>query len=287
MYNKFFKAIGSPSVIGLTASPYRLDTHWTRNSDGTLTSTAGLKIINRITRNPFFKSIDYKMETDQLIKMGYLSPIKYYKDQVDWNSLVLNTTGADFKTPSVETWSRYRKQRIVDAIRWADRQHKMSLTFCSSIEQSEAIVSTLADEKIEAHLVTGETPPKEREQLVGAYRQGKFKHMVNVGVFTTGFDVPALDCIILGRPTFSLTLYYQMVGRGVRLDPEDPEKVLSVYDMAGVVERLGRIETIKVKTEEGGFRDEVHSEVGRIDGKPMYEFTVTPKEKKEKLSVGS
>jgi DNA repair protein RadD len=73
--------------------------------------------------------------------------------------------------------------------------------------------------------------------------------MFNVGVFTTGFDVPELDCIVMARPTMSLALYYQMIGRGVRLDPMTPDKILQVYDLVGVVETLGRVETIRVHRE--------------------------------------
>ena len=91
---------------------------------------------------------------------------------------------------------------------------------------------------------------------------------------TTGFDMPDLDCIILARPTMSLVLYYQMIGRGVRIDPQDPNKILTVYDLAGVVERMGRVETIKVSREKDGFRDEVWSEVGRMDEAPLFKYLI-------------
>jgi superfamily II DNA or RNA helicase len=75
----------------------------------------------------------------------------------------------------------------------------------------------------------------------------------------------------------SLALWYQMIGRGVRLDPSDPNKVLHVYDIANVTEKLGRVETIRIQKEAGGFRDEVWSEKGRLDNKIMYTYTINRK----------
>lgn len=279
MLTKFFKDIDCQHVVGLTATPYRTDVLWTRESNGDLTSTASLKMINRISRTPFFKSIAYKIETKELQDRGYLAPIKYFLEPSDWSQLRINSTGADFEATSAEKWAWRRVERITDAIRYADGHTKRSLTFCATIEQANEVADNLGDEGITAKVVTGTTPLKEREQLIADFKAGVFKHMLNVGVFTTGFDVPVLDCIILGKPTMSLSLYYQMVGRGIRIDPDDPNKVLQVYDLSGVVERLGRVETIRVTTEKGGFRDEVWSEVGRCDGFPLYSFTVTPKEK--------
>lgn len=136
---------------------------------------------------------------------------------------------------------------------------------------------------IDARIVSGETPAQEREDLVTQYRAGEFKHMINVGVFTTGFDVPKMDCVIIARPTMSLALYYQMVGRGVRKDPERPDKILRVYDLAGVVEKLGKVETIKLAKEDGGWKDMVVSEVGRMDDTPLFEFVVKDEKKKARF----
>ena len=281
MLTSFFKAINCEHICGLTATPYRIDTLWTRNSDGTLTSTASLKMINRISRTPFFKSIAYKIETAELIEQGFLSPVRYFTEPSDWSQLRINSTGADFTEESVEKFAGKRIERIVAAIRYSDEHRKRTLTFCSTIGQAEHVLEHIRQQGTAIAMVTGKTPKKEREDLIAQFKEGKIKHMLNVGVFTTGFDAPVLDTVIMARPTMSLALYYQMVGRGIRLDPEDPSKILHVYDLVGVVERLGRVETIRVKREAHGFRDEVWSEAGRCDNYPLYEFTVTPKDKKE------
>lgn len=275
MLTSFLKAIKCEHVVGLTATPYRIDQLWTRYRDGSLNSTASLKMINRISRQPFFRKIKYKIETGDLIQQGYLSPIEYFTESAQLDELVVNSTGADFTTISMEKyWNQKRLSRIAAAVGYSEKHNKRTLVFCSSLRQAERAKAMVEEMGIPAAMVSGKTPMRERERLIEDYRAGKIKHMLNVGVFTTGFDVPELDCIVLARPTMSLALYYQMIGRGVRLNPADPEKVLQVYDLCGVIDSLGRVETIRVQKERGGFRDEVWSEVGRMDNCELYRFIV-------------
>lgn len=281
MLTSFLKAIGCNKVCGLTATPYRIVQKYVTEGNQ-LYYTATLKMINRI--HPFFfKKIAYKIETISLIEAGYLSPIEYFIDNVDTSGLKPNSTGADFTSESLEKfWNNKRLRRIAQAVEYSDKNNKRSLVFCSSIRQATNALQLIEALGIRAAMVTGKTPMKEREQIISDFRSGKLKHLLNVGVFTTGFDVPELDCVILARPTMSLALYYQMVGRGVRLDPNDPSKILKVYDLAGVVEKLGRVETIRVKTEDGGFRDEVWTEAGRADECRLFKFFVKNREKFKK-----
>lgn len=281
MLTSFLKAIECEHVCGLTATPYRIATLWKRDQWGMLTGTASLKMINRISQTPFFKKILYKIETGDLIDQGYLSPIKYFIDSVELDELVVNSTGADFTKESLEKfWNQKRLSRIAAAVEYSDKNNKRTLIFCSSLRQANNAMLMVRAMGIKAEMVSGTTPMREREEIIDRYRKGAVKHLFNVGVFTTGFDVPELDCIVMARPTMSLALYYQIIGRGVRKDPENPNKILQVYDLVGVVERLGRVETIRVKTEKGGFRDEVWSEVGRMDNVELYSFKIKPKGKK-------
>lgn len=273
MLLSFLKAIDCQSVIGLTATPYRIvQKFYVEN--GQRFYTAHLRMVNRI--HPFFwGNIIYKIETKELIEQGYLSPIKYFIDRVDTSGLVVNSTGRDFTTESLERfWDDNKLRRIAQAVEYADTHSTKSLVFCSSIRQATNALKLVEGLGITAKLVTGETPAKDRLQLVEDYKAGKYKHLFNVGVFTTGFDVPDLDCIIMARPTMSLALWYQIVGRGVRLDSTRPEKVLQVFDLAGVAEKLGRVEEIRITKEAGGFREEVWSDGKRMDDKPLFNWLV-------------
>ena len=281
MLTTFLKAIDCKNVCGLTATPYRITPKYEWR-DGYLTAVASLKMITRIatkTSQPFFRKIVYQVETQELIERGYLSPIQYFIDPIsdeEAGQLIVNSTGADYTASSLEKfWNTKRLRRIAQAIEYSETHNKRSLVFCSSISQARNAMALVNGMGIEAKIVTGETPIKERTQIVEDYKAGKFKHLFNVGVFTTGFDVPALDCIVMARPTMSLALYYQMIGRGVRLDPDNPDKVLQVYDLVGVVERLGRVETIRVTTEPNGYKNIVMTERGRVDDVPLYRFKVS------------
>lgn len=291
MYSSFLAAIKCKNVCGLTATPYRIQQAYTW-IDGQLWYVANLKMINRIGRemqkgvyNTFWKNIVYKIETADLIERGYLVPIKYYQETVtddEMAELQVNSTGADFTDESLEKfWGQKRLRRIAQAVEYSEANHERTLVFCSSIRQAENAKKLIEALGIHCAIVTGKTPKKEREAIVDQYRSGDLKHLLNVGVFTTGFDAPNLDCIVLARPTMSLALYYQMVGRGVRLDPDRPEKVLHVYDLVGVVERLGRVETIRIEKEkaEGFSPDCVMSEIGRMDNHEIFKYFVKNKPK--------
>lgn len=284
MYTSFLEAIQCKHVLGLTATPYRMTQKFFKR-DGELIYTSKLSMINRI--HPFFwKSVRYKVETHELIQQGYLAPIVYrMPEDVDIGELEVNTTGRDYTEESLERfWNDKRLRKLASTIELIDQHCQRSLIFCSSLRHAGRTEQLLATLGIQAHIVSGNTPKNEREELVKRYRAGEFKHLINVGVFTTGFDVPEMDCVILARPTMSLALYYQMVGRGVRKDPKRPEKVLRVYDLAGVVKRLGRIETIKLEKEEG-WKDMVVSEAGRMDNVPLFEFAVKDAKKKARFGA--
>lgn len=274
MLTTFLKAIDVRTVCGLTATPYRIVSKYFTDDWGGLFYTAHLKMINRIPPF-FFKKILFKIETAELIDMGYLCPIEYFTETVDTSGLKVNSTGRDFTDVSMEKfWNNQRLRRIAEAVEYSDKHHKKSLVFCSSLRQASQALELVQSLGVGAAMVSGTTPKKERENIIEQFRNGEIKHLFNVGVFTTGFDMPDLDCIILARTTMSLALYYQMIGRGVRIDPDNPNKTLKVYDLAGVVERLGRVEEIRIKTEEGGFRDEVWGERGRIDEEPLFKWFV-------------
>lgn len=77
-------------------------------------------------------------------------------------------------------------------------------------------------------VMLGDTPAIERDKLIVDFKDGKLKILVNVAVATEGFDLPDAGCVVLVRPTKSLALYLQMVGRGLR-----PKKITAVVANGG------------------------------------------------------
>lgn len=279
MLTSFLKEIEVTAVLGLTATPYRVVSKYFEDDFGQVWYVGHLKVINRIYPF-FFKKIVYKIETAELIERGFLSPIDYFVDRVDVSTLQMNKARTDFTDESMERfWGNDKLRRIAQAVEYSDKHHKKTLIFCSSIRQANDAMRLCKALGLAVGMVDGKTPMKDRERIVEGFKRGQIKHLFNVGVFTTGFDVPDLDCIVMARTTMSLALYYQMIGRGVRLDPNNPNKRLTVYDLAGVVESLGRVESIRVQTEKGGFKEEVWTSVGRVDEQPLFKWFVKNKPK--------
>ena len=137
---------------------------------------------------------------------------------------------------------------------------------------------------LSAESVSGNTSPKERDRIISEFREGKIKHLLNCNVLSIGFDFPQLDAITLARPTLSLLMLYQQIGRGVRIDPNDPDKICKVYDITKNTVKFGKVETIKIEKESDGFRDIVTTEKGIISGKPLFKFAITNEKKLNKLN---
>ena len=83
---------------------------------------------------------------------------------------------------------------------------------------------------------------RERADIISRFRQGKIRVIFNVRVLSTGFDYTGIDCIVLGISTASIALYYQVVGRGTRIDPN--KKDCLIIDLGGNVERFGKVEDL-------------------------------------------
>ena len=232
MYESFIKNLGV-KVLGLTATPYRLHT------DGFGGSI--LKFITR-TRPRIFSELIHYVQNKELFNSGYLAKLEY-REVKGFNSgnIMLNSTGADFNDNSLQLYfdSISHNDRIIQEVRDLLRTRKSILVFTKFVKDSLYIKNQLGEV---AQIITGETPKSEREQLLSDFKSGKIKVICNVGVLTTGFDYPELDTIVLGRPTISLALYYQMVGRGIRIHPD--KEFAYIVDLCDNFKRFGKVEDL-------------------------------------------
>jgi DNA repair protein RadD len=103
------------------------------------------------------------------------------------------------------------------------------MIFASTVEHAEEIFNYLPNES--SALITGATDNKQRDQLINDFKSKKLKFLVNVSVLTTGFDSPHVDLIAILRPTQSVSLYQQIIGRGLRLS--EGKKDCLVIDYTG------------------------------------------------------
>lgn len=257
MYAKFFQAIGNPRVLGLTATPYRLKTeyvYW----NGFLTYNSVIKVLTDIYPF-FFRGFEFILNNSYLFQKGYLAPIEYItpKEYIDRGYFKLNSTGAEFDLKQVETIlsARENVRKVVMGILENTQDIKHNLIFCPGVYTATKCMALLQSvaPKETCNIVTANTPVHERERIIEDFREGRIKHLFNVNVLSVGFDFPGLDCVTIARPTNSLTLYYQQIGRGIRIDPNNPNKVLRVIDVTRNNDVFGRIETIKIEFEKDEF----------------------------------
>ncbi|MGD0577267.1 MAG: DEAD/DEAH box helicase, partial [Candidatus Staskawiczbacteria bacterium] len=264
MFTQFLQAIGNPKCIGFTATPYRMDSFYKRLSFGYETIVT-IALINR-RRHHFWHRLIYNINNEDLLKQGYLCPLEYIdKSIINQEDIPLNKSRSDFDLTLFEKKIEDKKGEIFEAITLAWKTSKSILVFCSSVEQANELQEMFKDY---SEVVTAKTNKKERKRIIDDFRSQKIPIVFNVGVLTIGFDHPALDCIVLLRPTRSIALYYQMIGRGVRVAPGKTS--CKVIDLTSNVKNLGRVETIKLEKKEGKW--ELLSETGSWHNAELYRF---------------
>ena len=213
-------------VLGLTATPYRLGMGWLYQYHCNKTV--------RTEDKRFFKECIFELPLSYMIKEGYLTPAKLIDAPVVFY---------DFSQLSTDSFGRYAEkdlnmllkkevratQQIIAHVVTESQSRKGVMIFASTVDHAREIMGYLPES--ESALVIGDTPGKERDRLIESFKQQNIKYMVNVSVLTTGFDAPHVDLIAILRPTESVSLYQQIVGRGLRLAPGKEDCL--VMDFAG------------------------------------------------------
>lgn len=247
MSNKLFIGAKIKKVFGFTGTPYRQDVYykyppgysgniWEKKNIEAITTT---KMINRYASG-FWKRIIYVLNTKDLINDGYLSNIIYHDlTLLKHKQIPINKSKSDFDVDSFSTMIGDDYDYIAKKI--MELPHKSKLVFCANLDQATILYAKTPNSEI----VDAKTPKKLRSSIVSDFKSGKIGIIYNVGIFTVGFDYPDLDCLIILRPTRSLRLHSQIIGRVSRRT--QTKKIGHVYDFVNNVESLGKLEDIIVK----------------------------------------
>lgn len=212
--------------VGLTGTPYRGKGH------------------TIVGETQFFKEEVCSITADWLVQNNYLTPPMWgYCEktlQYDFHELKVNAMG---RFNSVELDEAVHKKprltgKIMAEVTEIVKNRKGAFIFASSIKHCHECAEWLPPE--ETAIITGETPDKVREQYITQARAGIIKYLVNVNVLCTGVDVPSYDTVVFVRPTESLVLYMQCLGRGLRL--ADGKTDCLILDYAGNLDRHGDID---------------------------------------------
>lgn len=235
-YKIFLGSYHDAFVLGCTATPY---------SEKRLTHLAD-KIINPIS----FK---------ELVEQGYLVDARYFCPYLPNLSKVrIDSKSKDYRTKDL--LDIMDKSNITGDIvhHWKTLgENRPTLCFAVSIEHSKHIVSQFNDAGIPAIHCDADTSSEDRDIAISKLNSGEIKIISNVGVFSTGVDIPILSCLILARPTKSYSLFIQQLGRGTRTF--EGKKDFVVLDHAANVPRHGFIINQAEGSLEGTFKNSIVS----------------------------
>ncbi|HAD29347.1 MAG TPA: DNA helicase [Rhodobacteraceae bacterium] len=238
-YNRFIAdlKVCNPAikVVGLTATPYRLDTGYLHKGKGAI-----------------FDGIAYDIPIDMLMEQGYLSPVisKGGLNQIDLTNV--KKRGGEFIESDLATAASDPElvRKTVEEIVELSEDRKSWLVFSSGVNHAYMLKDEFEAHDIDVGVVTGSDSSAVREQTIADFKSGELKCLINVNVLTTGFDHPAVDVVALVRATASAGLYVQMVGRGTRVAEGKTDAL--VLDFGSNVQRLGFIDRVKPKDKSAG-----------------------------------
>ena len=214
-------------VIGLSATPF----------------ARGLgKPYPELGNKPLFEDLIVGATVQKLVDDGYLTDIEIYapsKPDMAGAKLTRTPEGEqDYRQADIDE-ATDRPELVGDIIRhWlklADR--KKTICFASSIAHSKHIVEQFQAAGVTAQHLDCYMDDDTRADILGRFERGDFTVLSNVALLSEGFDVPDTACMILARPTKSLTRFLQMVGRVLR--PADGKTHALLLDHSGSVERIG------------------------------------------------
>ena len=221
-------------VVGLSATPFRLtgkiNESLLKNSDS----------CERVF-NQFINEISIK----RLIKQEFLCPIVSTAApvSVDTANIPKNSFGDfDLKIAEVE-YNKKVRETCEDMLSRIGERKKI-IIFCCGVEHAEQTGDLLRLAGRRVAIITGHSSNEERRRSIRDFRAGEINFLVGVNIFTEGFDVPCVDCVVLLRPTYSASLYIQMVGRGLRVSPGKDNCL--ILDYGSNIERHGPIDFIEV-----------------------------------------
>ena len=236
MLGTFLQESGITHVLGITATPVKLQTNTDR--DGARFSKL-VMLTSRSKKGNFFKEILHVGQVEEMVRLGFWSRLHYEAAAFDGRHLQFNTSHSEYTDESVQraydaNGGTERVMRALDS--HPERRHV--LAFVPSVE--DAI--WLAGQYPESAVVYGDMDGNERQRIIADFRAGKIRVIFNVRVLSTGFDYTGIDCIVLGISTASIALYYQIIGRATRIDPGKRDAL--IVDLGGNVARFGRVEDL-------------------------------------------
>lgn len=214
-YKKIYEHYSDVIRCGFTATPIRL---------------------NRGGLGEVYSDLITSVSTRWLIENNYLAPYKYYSVKLADTS-ELHTVAGEFKQDEVAQLME-NKEIYGDTVKQWKRlaEGKKTIIYCATVEAAKKTAERFSSEGYSSIAIDGKTPQDERKRAMDAFRSGEITILCNCELFGEGLDVPDCECVVLLRPTQSLTLFIQQSMRSMRYMPN---KTAIIIDHVGNCYRHG------------------------------------------------
>ena len=196
-YQSILQGFHPNFLLGITATPYRTD---------------GRDIFALCDGN-----LAYSLDFLEAIGRGWLAPFHYYGVYDDTDYSAIRWLGNAYDED--ELYRAQTRKTLADAILAAWREHAQSrgIAFCSSVAQAQFLSNHFQQHGIAADILHGGSPASKRSQVIQKLTQGELTLLFTVDLFNEGVDIPCIDTLLFVRPTESLTVFVQQLGRGLRI----------------------------------------------------------------------
>jgi len=237
MYRSVLEKFPGIPVIGLTATPFRSGTGYLHKGE-----------------HAIFDEISYEIKYQTLVDEGHLVPFAKLGSELAYSDEGLHMRGGEFVQNELDELAQdnAKTKKIVAQIvertvdRWA------ILVIAINVRHAYVMQQEFAKHGVMANVVHGDMDANDRDNATEAFLAGLYRVEISVGIRTTGFNYPALDCVVLCRPIGSPVLFIQCGGRGTRIYPGKINCLL--LDYGGNISRFGEFGSPEIR-EKGNSKD--------------------------------
>ncbi len=222
-YQKIIKAFDRAKLLGLTATPYRLSGEgFTKEFECLITSPT----IKEFQKDGFLSQYHYySIGKDSFVQRTLDGIVKEdIQGDYDSNELIRLYDKDRIRAQIVETYQKYAAGR-------------KGIVYTINQEHNKHLLEAFSEKGIKAAAIDSKTDSTERTELIEDFRKGNYDILLNVNIFSEGFDCPDIEFIQLARPTKSMSMYLQQVGRGLR--PHEEKEAVIILDNVGLYNRFG------------------------------------------------
>jgi len=208
-----------------------------------ITATPGRSVVDDKENKLLASIFDYKLldPIQSLRKMGVLSYIEHKEIETGLNFQIKIDSETDYSKQSLKqiSESKARNKKISDIVKEEVSKGKPTLIFSCNTYHSRLLCAYLAVAGVKSAYIDHTQSYSVRKKIIDDFKSGVIDVIINYGVLSTGFDAPRIRTVVISRPTSSVVLYSQMLGRGLRGPKVGGNKECTIIDIVDNLKKHG------------------------------------------------